>query len=236
MAALAAGGDRPRADRVPNSTTATKLLPLVPYHVFVPGLARRRRRRASPSRAEVKATGMLGAASSNGWIDRGVDALEAVDLAPRHPPAAEVALEPVERAHQARELLVRAERSMWRIFVGGWSVRRARSTPCQARCPRNASVLAPMRRDQRLSQLRSSAIGSASRARSAGRSPAAPATPDQHRHQCSNEGSALSIRRRAAGDRGVQVLGSRQQARRVDRPRSSRRPCRDSAGKSAGFG
>src|SRR6185437_8368411 len=51
----------------PNWTTATKLLPLVPYHFFVPGYARAPKDASEPQRDEVKPTGMLGAASLNGW-------------------------------------------------------------------------------------------------------------------------------------------------------------------------
>jgi hypothetical protein len=53
--------------RSPNSTTATKLLPLVPYHFLVPGYARAPNEASDPQRDEVKATGMLGFASSNCW-------------------------------------------------------------------------------------------------------------------------------------------------------------------------
>ena len=49
----------------PNSTTATKLLPLVPYHFFVPGYARAAKEANDPHLDDVKGTGMLGAESSN---------------------------------------------------------------------------------------------------------------------------------------------------------------------------
>src|SRR5579884_4133257 len=43
-------------------------------------------------------------------IDRRVDALEAVDRAPWHAPAAEIALEVVETGREGLELLLRAQR------------------------------------------------------------------------------------------------------------------------------
>jgi hypothetical protein len=49
----------------PNSTTATKLLPLVPYHFFVPGYARAANDASEPHLDDVNGTGMLGAESSN---------------------------------------------------------------------------------------------------------------------------------------------------------------------------
>src|SRR3954447_12637110 len=49
----------------PNSTTATKLLPLVPYHFFVPGYARAANDASDPHLDDAKGTGMLGAESSN---------------------------------------------------------------------------------------------------------------------------------------------------------------------------
>jgi hypothetical protein len=49
----------------PNSTTATKLLPLLPYHFFVPGYARAAKDASDPHLDDVNGTGMLGAASSN---------------------------------------------------------------------------------------------------------------------------------------------------------------------------
>ena len=45
----------------PNSTAATKLLPLVPYHRFVPGYARAPNDANDPQRADVNPTGVLGA-------------------------------------------------------------------------------------------------------------------------------------------------------------------------------
>src|ERR1700730_11909989 len=51
----------------PNSTTATKLFPLVPYHFFVPGYARAPNEASEPHWEEGKATGMLAPASLNGW-------------------------------------------------------------------------------------------------------------------------------------------------------------------------
>ena len=50
----------------PNSTTATKLLPLVPYHFFVPGYARAPNDASDPQVADGNATGMLGPESLNG--------------------------------------------------------------------------------------------------------------------------------------------------------------------------
>ena len=52
---------------LPNSTTATKLFPLVPYHFLVPGYARAPKEASEPHCAEGKPTGMLGPASLNGW-------------------------------------------------------------------------------------------------------------------------------------------------------------------------
>ncbi len=49
----------------PNSMTATKLLPLVPYHFLVPGYARAANDASDPHFADVNGTGMLGPASSN---------------------------------------------------------------------------------------------------------------------------------------------------------------------------
>src|SRR5262245_23968106 len=51
----------------PNSTTATKLLPLVPYHFLVPGYARAPKDASDPQRAEANITGVLGLLSSNCW-------------------------------------------------------------------------------------------------------------------------------------------------------------------------
>ncbi len=48
----------------PNSTTATKLLPLVPYHFFVLGYARAPNDASDPHSDEVNGTGMLGLLSS----------------------------------------------------------------------------------------------------------------------------------------------------------------------------
>src|SRR5207253_8572975 len=48
----------------PNSTTATKLLPLVPYHFFVFGYARAPNEASEPNADETNGTGMLGPASS----------------------------------------------------------------------------------------------------------------------------------------------------------------------------
>src|SRR6185436_1356779 len=50
----------------PNSTTATKLLPLVPYHFFVFLYGRAPNDASEPHRDDVNPTGMLGPASSNG--------------------------------------------------------------------------------------------------------------------------------------------------------------------------
>src|SRR4249920_4001471 len=51
----------------PNSTTATKLLPLVPYHFLVPLCGVAANDASDPQRDDVKPTGMLGPASLNGW-------------------------------------------------------------------------------------------------------------------------------------------------------------------------
>jgi len=51
--------------RGPNSTTATKLLPDVPYHLTVPGLGEEPNEASEPQRAEANGTGMLGAVSLN---------------------------------------------------------------------------------------------------------------------------------------------------------------------------
>src|SRR3954451_21690662 len=50
----------------PNSTTDTKLLPLVPYHFFVPGYGRAANDASEPTVAAENGTGMLGPASLNG--------------------------------------------------------------------------------------------------------------------------------------------------------------------------
>ena len=50
-----------------NSTTATKLFPLVPYHFFVPGYARAPNEASEPQNEYVNPTGMLGPESLNGW-------------------------------------------------------------------------------------------------------------------------------------------------------------------------
>src|SRR5687768_7206237 len=50
----------------PNSTTATKLFPLVPYIFLVPLYARAPNDAREPHRDEVNATGVLGFASSKG--------------------------------------------------------------------------------------------------------------------------------------------------------------------------
>ena len=47
---------------LPNSTTATKLLPLVPYIRWVPGYVRAANEASEPQRAAVNITGVLGAA------------------------------------------------------------------------------------------------------------------------------------------------------------------------------
>src|SRR3954468_4055342 len=52
--------------RFPNSTTATKLLPLVPYQRFVPGFCEAPNEASDPHLFDVKPTGLLGALSSNG--------------------------------------------------------------------------------------------------------------------------------------------------------------------------
>src|SRR5438093_2611122 len=67
IAALAAGRARPGRTRSPNSTTATKLFPLVPYIFLVPLYVRAPKDASEPHREEVKPTGMLGPASLNGW-------------------------------------------------------------------------------------------------------------------------------------------------------------------------
>src|SRR6185436_20704274 len=50
----------------PNSTTATKLLPLVPYHFFVFLYGRAPNDASEPHRDDVNPTGMLGPESLNG--------------------------------------------------------------------------------------------------------------------------------------------------------------------------
>lgn len=49
----------------PNSTTDTKLFPLVPYHFFVPEYARAPNDASEPHVDDTKPTGMLGPASLN---------------------------------------------------------------------------------------------------------------------------------------------------------------------------
>src|SRR5204863_9793620 len=53
--------------RSPNSTTATKLLPLVPYISFVPGYVRAPNEASDPQVADENPTGMLGLLSLNCW-------------------------------------------------------------------------------------------------------------------------------------------------------------------------
>src|SRR5262249_937590 len=52
--------------RSPNSTTATKLLPVLPYIFFVFGYVRAPNEASDPQRDDVKPTGILGFASSYG--------------------------------------------------------------------------------------------------------------------------------------------------------------------------
>ena len=52
--------------RSPNSTPATKLLPLVPYHLLVSFVGLAPNEASDPHRADVNGTGMLGPLSSNG--------------------------------------------------------------------------------------------------------------------------------------------------------------------------
>ena len=93
--------------RLPNSTTATKLLPLVPYQRFVPGFCDAPNEASEPQLFEVKPTGNARRLVVERRVDQRRDALEAVDLAPRHAPAAEVALKPVEAGVEGLELLRR---------------------------------------------------------------------------------------------------------------------------------
>ena len=96
--------------RLPNSTTATKLLPLVPYHFFVPGFGRRAERgQRAPARGR-EGDGDARRGIAERMIDRGRDALEAIDFAPRHLPPAEVAA-------QARDSVARARPASARCVV-----------------------------------------------------------------------------------------------------------------------
>ena len=63
---------RARTLSFPNSTTATKLLPLVPYHFLVPVRGAAPNEASEPKRADVNATGMLGLESSNGCTISGL--------------------------------------------------------------------------------------------------------------------------------------------------------------------
>ena len=74
----------------PNSTTATKLLPLVPYHFFVPGYGRALKEASEPQAEDVKPTGMLGRRVAERLDDVAGEALESIDVAPGRLPGPEV--------------------------------------------------------------------------------------------------------------------------------------------------
>ena len=65
MTALTARRHPLARTRSPNSTTATKLFPPVPYH-FVPGYARAPNEASDPHTADVKPMGVVGPASLKG--------------------------------------------------------------------------------------------------------------------------------------------------------------------------
>ena len=97
MAALAARGDRSGADALAELDHRDEAVAVSRRTISsCPGFGpRARTRRANRKRPRRTASAMLGRGVAERLVDRGRDALEAVDLAPRHLPAAEVALEPV---------------------------------------------------------------------------------------------------------------------------------------------
>jgi hypothetical protein len=81
--------------RAPYWTTATKLLPLVPYQRFVLSYARAPNDASEPHCAEVKGTGKLRLGVVEMRRNAVIQTLEAIDFAPRDPPAAEIGGQPV---------------------------------------------------------------------------------------------------------------------------------------------
>src|SRR5207342_67900 len=100
IAALAADGDRARADLLPeldDGDEAVAAGAVVPLGAR-PSMGAERRERAPARGDEGYRDAWLGIIEHLG--DRAVDALEAVDFAPRHTPVAEVLLQPVGRLDQ----------------------------------------------------------------------------------------------------------------------------------------
>src|SRR6476646_3603376 len=97
MAALAARGHRVGADPLAEFDHGDEAVAVI----AVPALGPRSRQRAEGRERPVTALAErhrdAGRGIAIGWLDRRGDALEAVDLAPRHLPPTEVALELSER-------------------------------------------------------------------------------------------------------------------------------------------
>ena len=92
MSAFAAGSHGSGMHSSPNSTTATKLLPLVPYHFLCPGRqyrAGRKRRQRTPGGIR-EPHGVLGCESLNGCTISPCQALKTVDVSPGRLPRAEI--------------------------------------------------------------------------------------------------------------------------------------------------
>ena len=240
MAALAAGGDGARADPLAELDHRDEAVAVGAVQALRARLRRAPNEASEPHSRTRTATGMLGAASLNGGVDRRRDALEAVDLAPRHLPAAEVALQAgrapcVERLRASASASVSRAR---RIIFDDCPVRSARSTqPSRSSSPQNtASVL-------RRPSPRSSGSPSSRAPRSA-----APSALGADRSAGSASQAATSAgpapRSPAGSCRRPRPAAARASSRwlplsscvRVDRRGSSRRPCPCSSGNRAGFG
>src|SRR5437870_1463907 len=105
MAALAARRDRARANPLAELDHRDEAVAVI----AVPALRPRLRLRAKRGERAVAALGeghrQAGGAVAVRRIDRRRDALDAVDLAPRHPPAAEITRQPGERGGKRPQLL-----------------------------------------------------------------------------------------------------------------------------------
>ena len=106
MAALAARGDRTRADALSEFDHRDEAV----AGGAVPFLRARLRARARRGQRTIDAPGErdwnAGSGVAERLVDRARDSLEPVDLAPRHLPAAELAGEPVGRVAQSLQLLI----------------------------------------------------------------------------------------------------------------------------------
>jgi hypothetical protein len=85
---------------------------------------------SEPQLAEVKPTGNAGLAVVVVLVDVAAQALEAVDLAPRRLPAAEVGLQLVRRALQRLQALRWIASLVWMKSTTGTSFARARAACC----------------------------------------------------------------------------------------------------------